>query len=348
MPFIHVKTSSGNIKFHYIISTPDSDVADKIDPDIPVLLFFHSLAFPHVFHSQFGDPLLRKFNLVVFDLRSHGETEGDDLPDGYGVEEAAEDALAFMDALRLPPCHFVAMDYGSPVALQIAISYPDRVLSLFFISQTCLEEPPEVREGHQQVYDCWIAAFPGPDKFDNERMMEGGYGFAQFMFSNNMTKIADALFKISFELSQKHWGYQGLKNYRIATLDFLYNRKSQPRSALSRIRCPVKLVYGTDDVAYPQEYNEKFFRELEDAGVDVSLLVVPGAPHFVCVAHANQVDPVLHDFVMQNDPRKPRPVSNSGLKSPWEGTLLSVGLDDSTDGSVDSDDDDFVVSYPSS
>lgn len=92
-------------------------------------------------------------------MRSHGETEGDDLPDGYGVEEAAEDALAFMvctlvqqgstwlqqtnclqDALRLPPCHFVAMDYGSPVALQIAISYPDRVLSLFFISQTCLEE----------------------------------------------------------------------------------------------------------------------------------------------------------------------------------------------------------------
>lgn len=42
------------------------------------------------------------------------------------------------------------------------------------------------------MYDCWIAAFPGPDKFDNERMMEGGYGFAQFMFSNNMTKMADA------------------------------------------------------------------------------------------------------------------------------------------------------------
>lgn len=56
---------------------------------------------------------------------------------------------------------------------------------------------------------------------------------------------------------------------------------------------------------------------------------------------------MLHDFVMQNDPRKPRPVSNSGLKSPWEGTLLSAGLDDGTDSSVDSDDDDFVVSYVS-
>ncbi|KAJ4490196.1 Alpha/Beta hydrolase protein [Lentinula aciculospora] len=348
MPFVRVKTSTGNINFHYIVSTPDIDITNKIDPNIPVLLWFHSLAFPHVFHSQFADPQLRKFNLVVFDLRSHGETEGDDLPEGYGVREAGEDVLAFMDALRLPPCHFVAMDYGSPIALQIAISHPDRVLSLFFMSQTCLEEPPEVREGHQQVYDCWTAAFPGPDEFDNERMMEGGYGFAQFMFSNNMTKIADALFKITFGMCQKHWGYHGLKNYRISTLDFLFNRKSQPKSALSHIQCPVKLVCGTDDVAYPQEYNEQFLRELEDAGVDVSLLVIPGAPHFVSVEYASQVDSVLHDFVLQNDSRKPRPVSNNSLKSPWEGALRSVGLYDSSASGDDSDNDDFVVTYPGS
>jgi pimeloyl-ACP methyl ester carboxylesterase len=82
------------------------------------------------------------------------------MPEGYGVVEAAEDVLAFMvclsmvivwsstsrsrscwqDALSLPSCHFVAMDYGSPIALQIAIAHPGRVLSLFLISQTCLEE----------------------------------------------------------------------------------------------------------------------------------------------------------------------------------------------------------------
>ncbi|KAJ3975686.1 Alpha/Beta hydrolase protein [Lentinula raphanica] len=365
MPFVHVKTGNGNIKFHYNISTPQLDVANQIDPAIPVLLWFHSLAFPHVFHSQFSDPLLRQFNLVAFDLRSHGETEGDDLPEGYGIREAEEDALAFMvhegpcinepryllrflqDALRLPPCHFVAMDYGSPIALQIAISHPERVLSLFFISQTCLAEPPEVREGHQQVYDCWTAAFPGPNQYDEDRMMEGGYGFAQFMFSNNMTKMADALFKISFGMCQKHWGYQGLKNYRISTLDFLFNRKSQPRSALARIRCPVKLVCGTDDVAYPQEYNEEFLQQLEDAGVDVSLLVVPGAPHFVSVEYADQVNPVLYEFVMQNDSRKPKPVSRTRISSPWDGALRSVGFDDTANDDDESDEDDFVVSYPS-
>src|ERR1700761_6217860 len=89
-------------------------------------------------------------------------------------------------------------------------------------------QPPDVREGHQQVYDCWSASFPGPDLFDNEHMMEGGYGFAQFMFSNNMTNLAQAyvpfggshsktrilprsqsMFNITFIKAQKHWSYHG-------------------------------------------------------------------------------------------------------------------------------------------
>lgn len=50
----------------------------------------------------------------------------------------------------------------------------------------------------------------------------------------------------------------------------------------------MKLVYGTDDVAYNQDYSEEFLQDLEDAGVEASLFVVPGAPHFVGVDYASQ------------------------------------------------------------
>lgn len=50
MPFINVSSSTGNIKFHYTISTPNCNNADKLDPDYPVLLFFHAFAFSNVFH----------------------------------------------------------------------------------------------------------------------------------------------------------------------------------------------------------------------------------------------------------------------------------------------------------
>ncbi|KIK69231.1 hypothetical protein GYMLUDRAFT_35301 [Collybiopsis luxurians FD-317 M1] len=343
MPSMQIKTNSGKINYHYTISTPKQDSAERINPSIPTLLFFHSLAFPHVFHSQFADPMLRKFNLVVFDMRSHGETEGDDLPEGYGIKEAAEDVLTLMDALRLPACHFVAMDYGSPIALQIAISHPERVLSFFVLSHTCLTEPADVCEGHQQVYDSWCSSFPAPDKFDTERMMETGYGFSQFMFTNNMTNLAQAMFNLTYPMCQKHWGYHGLHNYRIATLEFLYGRRSHSKAALSRLQCPVKLVYGTDDVAYPQDFTEKFLQDLEEAGVDVSLYVVPGAPHFVCVDYADQVDPVLHDFILQNDDRRPPEVSGTIL-SPWDELLRANGWD--PEGVHDDSDDEFLVTYP--
>lgn len=50
MPFIEVSSTTGNIRFHYTISTPRCDNADELDPDCPVLLFFHALAFPEAFH----------------------------------------------------------------------------------------------------------------------------------------------------------------------------------------------------------------------------------------------------------------------------------------------------------
>ncbi|GAW08649.1 alpha beta hydrolase fold protein [Lentinula edodes] len=140
MPSIEISSPTGKIKFHYTISTPSCADADKIDPEIPVLLFFHALAFHTVFHSQFSDPLLRKFNLVTFDLRWHGDTECDGVPEKYGQEEAAEDIIALITTLRLPPCHFVALDLGTMIALQIAVILPHQVLSLFIMSHVCLEE----------------------------------------------------------------------------------------------------------------------------------------------------------------------------------------------------------------
>jgi len=138
-------------------------------------------------------------------------------------------------------------------------------------------------------------------------------------------------------------GLRREKNYRIATLEFLAKRKTQSRAALSRLRCPVRLVYGTEDVAYPQEYTEEFLENLEDAGVDVSLHIVPGAPHFVCTDYADEIDPVLHDFILQNDDRKPPPVSD--ILSPWDTLLRSGGWD--PEGVLNDDsDDDFTVTYP--
>lgn len=123
MPFIKVSTSTGKTRFHYTISTPACADAEAINPGLPVLLFFHAFAFHTIFHckyainiqkyssheprnrsiyeAQFSDPILRKFNLVTFDMRWHGYTESDTIPERYGQAEAAEDIIAFIVSTKL-------------------------------------------------------------------------------------------------------------------------------------------------------------------------------------------------------------------------------------------------------
>ncbi|KAJ3759719.1 hypothetical protein EV360DRAFT_20782, partial [Lentinula raphanica] len=140
MPTVSVTTSTGKTRFQYTISTPYSASAERLESDLPILLFLHSLAFHNVFHSQFSDQELRKFNLVSLDLKWHGETISDIVPPKYGQEEAAEEIIAFLNASHLPPCHLIALDLGSNIALQIAVKIPKQVLSLFIMSHVCLDE----------------------------------------------------------------------------------------------------------------------------------------------------------------------------------------------------------------
>lgn len=89
-------------------------------------------------------------------MRSHGETVGG-VPADFRRFHAAEDVCEFMvcahetfqvmlvlhpvqKALKLPPCHLFGLSLGACVALQIAVSHPERVLSLFMLSPLPLIE----------------------------------------------------------------------------------------------------------------------------------------------------------------------------------------------------------------
>ena len=46
--------------------------------------------------GQFEDPQIRRFNCVALDLRLYGRTTTEDIPEGYGAKDAAEDVALFM------------------------------------------------------------------------------------------------------------------------------------------------------------------------------------------------------------------------------------------------------------
>ncbi|KAL0569544.1 hypothetical protein V5O48_012418 [Marasmius crinis-equi] len=346
MPFVDVKTPTGVVNYNYTISTPYSSDADSISPGLPTLLFFHPVycGIQTIFHSQFSDPRLRRFNLVAFDLRGHGETTGPKVPPTYNEEDAATDAALFMDALKLPPCHILGMSSGTTIALQCAISYPEKVLSVFLISQLCLEEPPEVAEGHQEIYDRHASGFPDALTVDESLVHEAIFGTIEYAFGTSaVSDLAEAYVKLVTPVIIKTWGFQNLDACKTMVTDFLSKRKAHSKFELSRIKCPIQVVYGTNDVAYPPEYTDEFVQSLEDAGVNVALTKVPDAPHFLCVDYGHVINPIMHDLVVELYSKNPRnsvplpPIMDEAI-SPWDTVLREAGWRGGSDG-YDSDDD---------
>ncbi|KAI3604578.1 alpha beta hydrolase fold protein [Moniliophthora roreri] len=348
MPFVDVETRTGNVKFKYTISTPTSDDSSSIEPSLPTILFIHPVfTAAMIFHSQFADPRLRRFNLVTFDVREHGETVGQTVPRTYDQFDAAEDTIRLMDALSLPPCHFFGLASGATVALQVTLSYPTRVLSLTLLSHECIEEPLDVSEGHVEVYERWKSGLPGAETVDEELLGEAMIGAAEYAFTNlsEVSEVGIAIAWTSIGVQRRRWTHSNLDALKTYVVDFMKDRKSHPISELARITCPVVLIAGTNDIAYDLEYSERFCKQLEEAGVDVSLVTIPKAPHYLCVDYSHIVNPLLYDLVMSqniaNSANLPAIQPEGAVRSPWHSQLKEYGWKGSDPGSPDDDDDDI-------
>ncbi|ESK91575.1 alpha beta hydrolase fold protein [Moniliophthora roreri MCA 2997] len=335
MPSIKVKSSTGKTEFKYTISTPTSPNAKSIDKSLPTLLFIHAVYIPrNVYHLQFGDPRLRRFNLVSFDLRTHGETTGDKVPPGYGQKEAAEDVAKLIDALKLPACHVIGMSLGTIIALQLAVSYPDKVESLFLISPLGLEEPPEIAAGRTEIHDYWVEGFQD-NKIDEMELLDAIYGSLQLAFSNKTSSLISALVQVLYPTAKKIWGPKDFDAYTTSTLDFFTQRKGYSRQELSKIKAPVKLIHGLDDVAYPIEYTMEQEKLMKDAGLDVTFTTIAHAPHFIVVDYGLEVNGVLHDYVMKYAKGSVPPAPSDAV-SPWDAQLRKAGW---VPGDMSDDDD---------
>ncbi|KAJ3845835.1 Alpha/Beta hydrolase protein [Lentinula lateritia] len=342
MPFAKVTSSTGKTKFKYTISTPNCGEAEKIDASLPTIVFFHPVFLAeHIFQAQFSNRELRQYNLLSFDCRGHGKTTGDPVPDWYGHSEAAEDAIQLMahlqNSLNLPPCHLVAVSSATNTVLKIAVMEPERVLSMFLISPTCLEVPTEVAEGHYEIENLWTSAFPDNKTVLKDLIHDAEFGEKQFLFSKpQLSSLSSAMWSISSETAERRWCYDSLHQYRILTYGLKVNYFPQDEASLARITCPVKLIHGTDDVAFSEKYPQRFLEQLLDAGVAASLSIIADAPHCMVASHSKDVNPQLYNFVKDANYNPAPPLASLSLQavnivSPWDGLLKKVGWEGEDD-----------------
>jgi pimeloyl-ACP methyl ester carboxylesterase/DNA-binding CsgD family transcriptional regulator len=144
--------------------------------------------------------------LIRFDKRGTGLS--DRPPGPYTQEERMEDARAVMDAVGVERAHVLATSEGGPLALLLAVTYPDRVQSLvLFGSQACFHRAPDYPwgrdEGAQREWVDRIHSNWGRRAFAELWAPMGDETFAEWWAGYQRAGASPAAAAILFETSFK-------------------------------------------------------------------------------------------------------------------------------------------------
>jgi flavin reductase (DIM6/NTAB) family NADH-FMN oxidoreductase RutF/pimeloyl-ACP methyl ester carboxylesterase len=106
----------------------------------PVVLV-HGVGVRKSFWAPQMDALGERFDVIAYDMLGHGESSLP-LPDAR-LNDYARQLLALVDRLGILRCHLVGHSMGASVALEFALSHPDRVRSLVAMNAVYCRTPEQ-------------------------------------------------------------------------------------------------------------------------------------------------------------------------------------------------------------
>lgn len=101
--------------------------------------------------------LSAQHRLILYDMRGHGGSEAPEDLSAYTIEAYAADQAALLDHLGVERAHIGGLSMGGMVALQFAVTYPQRVRTLI-LCDTSPENPPGMAEEAERAGEMWALA----------------------------------------------------------------------------------------------------------------------------------------------------------------------------------------------
>lgn len=94
----------------------------------PLLLIHAGIADSRMWDEQFP-VFAQRYRVIRYDVRGYGQTRL-----GPGTFANHEDVAALLDALGTQKAHIIGVSYGSAIALDFTLAYPDMVASLVMVA----------------------------------------------------------------------------------------------------------------------------------------------------------------------------------------------------------------------
>ena len=257
----------GNTVFH---------VCEDGPPGGPALLLLHSLGTTMEIWAPQLQALARQYRVVRMDLRGHGlsgVTAGD-----YSMASLAADAMAALDALGIAAAHVAGVSIGGRLCLELAATYPDRVLSIIPCDTGFVSGPPE----------RWVTRMDG--------VRQGGMAAVQDVVMANWVidpGLASSRALLRMLLRTDPVGYLGCS----AAL--------RDAAMPGPIGCPTMVVVGEADPSSPVAKSQ----EIHAAIPGSRLVVIPGASHIPNFEAAGPLTAIM----LQHLAAQHRPGAEAGM-----------------------------------
>jgi len=114
-----VFTSVNGLAVHYVVDGPEG---------APWLTFVTGIANDVTMWEGQVAALAARYRVLRYDLRGQGKTAA--TPGPYSIDSLGQDLVGLWDALGIGRSHLVGLGLGASISLGVAISHPERLISL--------------------------------------------------------------------------------------------------------------------------------------------------------------------------------------------------------------------------
>jgi pimeloyl-ACP methyl ester carboxylesterase/predicted glycosyltransferase len=253
--------------------------------------------------------LARHHRVVTFDPRGNGRTDRPRAPEAYTDEQYVADTIQVMDETDTDRAVLVGLCPGVRWSVETAAVHPDRVLGVVALAPGIpfLSPPHPLRAEAAETFDQEVAESAGWAARENRHYWLRDYrGWVEYHSSSvfmlpepHSTKLYEDLVRWGLETNA-----ETLLITRDAPADALFPKTKEEAEALCRrVRCPVLVVHGTEDLCQPLSRAE---RTAELTGG--RLVVLEGAGHAAMGRHPVEVNLLIEGFVDSIRPPRPEPL----------------------------------------
>jgi 3-oxoadipate enol-lactonase len=184
-------------------------------------------------------PFSQRYRVVVYDSRGHGRTEAPRDWSSYSVDDYVEDQRQLMDHLGIETAYVGGLSMGGMIALQFALTYPQRLRALLLCDTAASNRQMEGLQGNGAEGALGAAV----RRFIVRDIVPAGFALARYLPLEHLPRLRDAPEGVkSYVRNLRQHTALGLRGAWHAIM-----ARPDVENRLAEIRVPTLIIVGDRD-----------------------------------------------------------------------------------------------------